>query len=299
MSALPTARRAALAAALLLAACGGADPSPAPSPARDASRTVRDTTGAQVRLPAEVRRIVTTVPGLTETVLAMGLGVALVGVSDQDPTAGAVGALPRIAVWPAISPEAVAALRPDLLLVDRTLSAGDLEALRRRFAGTFATDSRSLDGLRESFLRIAEAVGHERRGQLLAADLDRARRDARVPGRPKVLLLGQGDPPIALGPGSLLDDMVRAVGGENVAFDLGRASGELSPELIRARAPEWILRTGGTFPDALRERWATVPAVARGHVVDLSGAEFVQAGPGTAGALLRLAGILAGTGPGR
>jgi ABC-type Fe3+-hydroxamate transport system substrate-binding protein len=297
VSARAAPRLAALAAGLWLAACGDVAPTPAARPARDASRTVRDTTGAQVRLPAEVRRIVTTVPGLTETVLAMGLGTALVGVSDQDPSVGVVGALPRIAVWPTIPPEAVAALAPDLVLVDRTLSAGDLAALRRRFPGTFATDSRSLDGLRESFLRVAEAVGHDRRGQRLAIELDRARREARVEGRPKVLLLGQGDPPIALGPGSLLDDMVRAVGGENVAFDLGRPSGELSPELVRARAPEWILRTGGTFPDALRERWSTVPAVERGRVVDLSGAEFVQAGPRTAGALLRLARILSGTEP--
>jgi iron complex transport system substrate-binding protein len=293
------ARLAALLLPLALAACGDRATVPAGAAAREDARVVRDTTGAQVRLPRDVRRVVTTVPGLTATVLEMGLGSVLVGVSDQDRTDGVVGTLPRIPVWPTIPAEAVAALRPDLVLVDRTLSSGDLAVLRGRFPGTFATDSRSLDGLRESFLRIAEALGHERRGERLAQDLDRARRDARVPGRPKVLLLAQGDPPIVLGTGSLLDDMVRSVGAENVAFDLGRPSGELSPEVVRARAPDWILRTGATFPAALRERWATVPAVANGRVVDLSGPEFVQAGPGTAVALRRLARLLTGPEPGR
>jgi ABC-type Fe3+-hydroxamate transport system substrate-binding protein len=86
--------------------------------------------------------------------------------------------------------------------------------------------------------------------------------------------------------------MVKTVGGENVAADMGRASGEFPSERVIARAPEAILVTGGGLPASLRERWASLPAVANGWIVDLSGDAFVRAGPRTADALARLAAAL-------
>lgn len=285
-------RALALASLVLLGLGGCGDHDDGKKVPAGEGRIVADTAGVRVRLPAVVRRVVTTVPGLTSTLLAMGQGTLLVGVSDQDTKEGALAALPHIPVYPAIPAEMVMSLRPDLLLVDQTLSSHDIEVLRRRFPGTFATDSRTLDGLRESFLRIGEALDAEHRAKLLASDLDRARAEAKVEGRPRVLLLTWADPPMALGPGALLSDMLRSIGAENVAWDLGRASGEFPSERVQERAPEWILLTGGTFPQALRERWRSVPAVATDRIRDLSGNEFVQAGPLTAGALRHLAKLL-------
>jgi iron complex transport system substrate-binding protein len=251
---------------------------------------VLDALGHEVRLPREVRRVVTTLPGLTEQVVALGARDRLVGVSAQD--AGFRG-IPAIEAFPTIPAERVAALAPDLLLVDAVLSPTDVPRLRERFPGTFACDSRSLAGLRTTFLRLGEALGRTDDAARLALELDRATATARV-GRPvKVLLLGQAEPsPIALGPGSLLDDMLRSVGAVNVAHDMGRASGEFPSERVIARAPDAILVTGGELSADLRERWASVPAVGNGWIVDLRGDEFVRAGPRTAGALLRLAEVL-------
>jgi ABC-type Fe3+-hydroxamate transport system substrate-binding protein len=109
-----------------------------------------------------------------------------------------------------------------------------------------------------------------------------------------VLLLGQSEPLTVLGPGSLLDDMVRACGGENVAADLGRASGPFAMERVRGRAPEWILTTEGPFPAVLRAAWADVPAVRDGRVADASADDLVRAGPRVPGALRRLAAVLRG-----
>jgi len=283
-------RLLSLAALLALAACGKPRGGGAP-----ASRTVPDATGVAVPLPARVARVVTTVPGQTDLVEALGAGARLVGQSDRDePRASAPGAA-RIPTWPTVPAERVAALEPDLLLVDSTLSSVDLPALRARFPSTFACDSRSLDGLARTFERVGEALGEPARAKELVDALARARATMRVAGKPKVLLLAQADEPLmVLGPGSLLDDMVRAVGAENVAADLPRPSGEWSPEEVRARRPEWILVTGGRFSDATRARFSDVPAVASGRVVDASGDDLVRAGPRTAKALERLAAILRG-----
>lgn len=291
---------ALLALAGLFGGCGEGTRGPGAVAPGAPSRVVADCTGAKVTLPPTVRRIVTTAPGLTSLVVALGHGTALVGVSDQDPRTGALADLPRLPVYPSVPAEAVAVLEPDLVLVDQVLSGRDAAALRARFPQTFVTDaSQTLDRLRETFLRVADALDRPRLGRDLAAELDEARRLHRVEGRPRVLVLGQVEPlpPYAIGPRGLLGDMVAAVGGENVAWDLGLPSGPIASEVVLARRPQWILHTGGTFPATLRSAWASVPAVADGRVVDVGGDDFMQGGPRTAKALARLAAILGGARP--
>lgn len=280
-------------AASMLTSCSDAGPAAAPG-----TRTVFDATGAQVRVPPSITRIVTTVPGLTATTEALGAGDLLVAISDQDPKSGARAALARIPVFPIIPAETLAALHPDLILVDPTLSPRDIAPLRERFPGTFASDSTSLDGLRTTFVRLGEALGRTAEAKRLTDELDAARTQARAAGSPTALLLTWADPPsvIALGPGSLMHDMLLAVGGRNVASDLGRPSGPIASELVVERDPAFIVLAGATFSDALRSRWSTVRAVREGRVVEAGMDDFMQAGPRTAGALRRLAQLLSPTG---
>ena len=281
---------AVLAWASLGAGCGS-DVDPV---ARSGTRVVIDATGASVTLPIEVRRIVTTVPGLTDTIDRLGMGDRLVAVSAPERADGPHAALERIPVFPVIPAETIALLRPDLVLVDPTLSPRDIAPLRARFPCTFACDSRSLDGLRTTFVRLGAALGRAGEAKRLTDDLDAARAEAKIPGSPLVLLLSWAEPPsvIALGPGSLLDDMLRSVGARNLAADLGHASGPISSEAVVSGNPDWIVLTGATFSDDLRARWSTVKAVKRLRVIEAGGDDFVQAGPRTATALRRLARLL-------
>ena len=67
----------------------------------------------RARPPAEVKRVVTLAPSLTETVVALDRADTLVGVSRFDDVAEARG-LPRVGAADGVSLEAVAALRPIL-----------------------------------------------------------------------------------------------------------------------------------------------------------------------------------------
>ncbi len=284
---------AGAAAVAALAACGGAD-----RPSRPRPRAVRDATGAEVRLPAEVRRVVPTLPGLTETVLALGARSLLVGVGAADAGLPGLEALPRVPVFPEISAEALASLDPDLILVDATLSPVDVGPLRRRFEGVFVADSRTLDGLRTTFERLGAALSREAEASRLVADLDLARSEARAEGSPVVLLLAQSEPPHVLGPGALLDDVLRAVGARNAMADLGAPSKEVSWERVIEAAPAWIVLTGpeAAMSPALLARLATVPAVASGRIA-LAPDDLQRAGPRLARAMARLAKVLSGTLP--
>jgi iron complex transport system substrate-binding protein len=249
-----------------------------------------------VVVPAEVRRVVATVPGLVETVVALGAADLLVAVP-------AAGALPeeaegvrRIPTYPTIPAEMLAEAAPDLVLVDPTLSPRDEAPLRARFA-LFAADSRSLDGLRATFLALGTALAREEAAARLAADLEAARAEAEGrAGGARVLAVTGGRPLHALGPGSLLHDLLAATGARNVAAGIDRPSRAVADEQVREWAPDWIVVAGGPAHD-VAERFPSVPAVASGRVLDASGDEFARAGPRTAKALRALARALSGETP--
>ncbi len=256
------------------------------------------TDGASHRLPRHPERVVSLLPGLTELVAMLGLGDVLVGVSPHCDSPAYVQDLPRVAVLP-VDYEALVALEPDLILTDRTLHGGEVLEMRRRGLAVLPLESsRSLQHLATSVDLLAQLWGTTEAmaaARDFRADLDGAiRAAAPPPGErpPRVLLVAGTDPLYALGPGSLLDDMVRACGGINVACDLGRASGPFASELVPERRPDLILLSGGAFPEILRQRWATVPAVEADRIGSVEGDAFVRAGPDTPEALRRLARVL-------
>ena len=71
--------------------------------------------GTELILPAHPRRIVSTLPGLTELVAYLGGVELLVGVSPWCNFPPEVAALPKVAVMP-VNVEALKALTPDLIV---------------------------------------------------------------------------------------------------------------------------------------------------------------------------------------
>jgi iron complex transport system substrate-binding protein len=316
----PAIRRTAAVLAVLLGACGAeSEPAclrrPRAETRAEDVRWVRSVTlegdvrrvvardGSEAVLPARPQRIVSTLPGITETVAALGALDRLVAVSEHCDRPPAVRDLPAVSVMP-MSLEGIARHRPDLILVDGTLLRQALPDLRSRFGVVVALESRTLAHVSETFRLLGEVLGDDEareRAATLRGALDAAVRSA-APATageraPRVLLLGQSEPLYVLGPGALLDDMVRACGGVNVACDLHRASAPFAAELVRARRPDWILTTGGTLSDGLREQWASLPAVRDGRIADAGGDDVVRGGPRTAAALARLAAVLQGRAP--
>lgn len=261
------------------------------------------TDGSTHRLPRHPERVVSLLPGVTEIVAMLGLSDVLVGVSPHCDTPTFVEDLPRVSVLP-VDYEALVALAPDLILTDRTLHGGEVLEMRRRGLAVLPLESsRSLQHLATSVDLLAQLTGTQEAlasARAFRADLDDAVRAAAPPPGsrpPRVFLVAGTDPLYALGPGSLLDDMVRACGGINLACDLGRASGPFASELVPERRPDWILLSGGAFPEILRQRWATVPAVEADRIAWVEGDAFVRAGPRTPEALRRLARVLGGDVP--
>jgi iron complex transport system substrate-binding protein len=255
--------------------------------------------GTAVDLPAHPQRIVSTLPSLTELVAHLAGPGALVGVSPWCDWPPEVRALPKVAVLP-VDVETLKGLAPDLVLCDGTFHASSLPLLRRHFPNALPVESRSLPHLLATVDALAHVLGTadaRARAAALRTDLEAAVRDAATATRTppvRVLLVGQPDPLHVLGPGSLLDDLLRVCGCANLACDLGRASGPFSVEVVLARQPDWILTTGDPLTADLRRRWGGLPAVASGRVASANADDLLRAGPRTPAALRRLASVLRG-----
>ena len=298
-------------ALVLLAGCGQGDTclSAAHAPAkgqwvrdvRQEGETIRVETvdGHVWKVPRHPRRIVTTLPGLTETVAFLGAADQVVGISEHCDVPEGIEEPTRISVMP-VAYEMLRTLSPDLVLVDRVLLAGELETLARRLPAVLPLESRSLAHLRTSvdlLARVLDTPLARARAAAFSADLDGALEAAKGRGAgQRVLLLAGTEPVYALGRGSLFDDMLAALGAVNLACDLGRASGPFAAELVRVRRPDWILVAAGELPPAVRRRWADLPALRMGHVARIDEDRFVRAGPRTPEALRFLARLLEGEG---
>src|SRR5690606_33408404 len=117
--------------------------------------------------------------------------------------------------------------------------------------------------------------------------------------RPSVFV--EIDPtPFTAGPGSYVDDLLIAAGGQNVVPASMGAFPQVDPEFVVAQDPEVILLLdspfGVTAEDvAARPGWSGLRAVADGRVIELTQAEadaLSRAGPRLGEAVRLLAGML-------
>lgn len=272
----------ALLAAGVLGACGGGADSPSPAPA------------------APARRVVSLAPSHTELLFALGAGDAVVGVTtfcDRPPEALA---RPRVGDAKTVSLETVAALEPDLVVVNAAATAEALGPLRARVR-VLPVPTDSLPELLEAVTVLGEAVGRADRARALRAEMEAALEAARRRGagraRTRVLLVVQREPFVVAGGGSYVDALLRALGYENAAGDLGQPWPSLSAEAVLARAPDAVvdaaLGPAGRAGDgaAVRSFWARypmLPAVRDGRVRALADEAALRPGPDVAGALRAL-----------
>lgn len=199
---------------------------------------------------AAPQRIVTLAPSLTEIVLDLGRGGALVGVSRYD-DAPEVRALPRVGGFVDPAPEAVLGLSPDLVLAQPAPgNRGPVERLAQLGVPVLVLPLHTVAETLASVRAVGAALGEQAKGDALAAriaaEIEATRkRVAKLPPR-KVLLVYTWQPLVVAGPDSFAHELIVAAGGENVAAGAAGAYPTLSAEAALAAAPAIVIdATGG------------------------------------------------------
>jgi iron complex transport system substrate-binding protein len=276
--------------------------SSAQAEASEEHRTVIDDVGREVKMPRQVRRIVTLAPSLTETVYALGLGERLAGDTSECDNPPAARAKPHVGKPENPSLEAIVALHPDLVLAADSINRVDtVDALERLGITVYTAggDTETVLGILDSIGKVAEVTGAKTEGDELVARLRQRLEalDRRLGDLPlvHVLFVVWLDPLQTVGQNTFIADALRWAGAESVVLSRQNWP-QISIEEVLRLEPDYLVFAGGHGQSArsllaeLRSRpvWRDLGAVEAGHVVNLN-EEAIRPAPGLVDAIEQLA----------
>lgn len=249
------------AATAVLAACGGGDASARP-PADAASASApsavsadstavqaTDDAGQVVRLERPAARIVSLIPSATDLLVAMGARGQLAGRTDFD-TDPALASLPSVGGGLDPSLEALAALRPDLVISFETQGHAGLRArLRDLGIPVYGLAAQDTADVFRALANLGALAGRRAQADSVAASVRGELEDVRrsVAGRPapSVVYVAWVEPPMIAGPSTFLSELVRVAGGRPVFDDTKQEWPQVSVEEIVSRKPQVIVIPAG------------------------------------------------------
>ena len=250
---------------------------------------VTDDAGRRVTLAAPARRIVSLLPSFTEILFAIGAGDRLVGRTTWCDYPPAALAVPSVGDAMPPSVEAVAARRPDLVVLYRSgPNVTAAEQLERLGIPTVLLDLNLLEELGAATRRLGTLTGRQVPAESLAAAVDRVVSQPPAPSTQSLAFIVWDNPPIVIGAGSYLDRLAALVGARNVFHDVGSPSAQVSIETIAARDPDFLaVLSDSALPPAYASRpeWRVVRAVRDRRFLFLPGQLFGRPGPRAADAI--------------
>jgi iron complex transport system substrate-binding protein len=202
--------------------------------------------GLSAAAPAPPRRIVSLNPCLDAILLAVADPRQITALShySRDPSQSAVAAEARRYPFTWGSAEEVVALKPDLVLTSGLgpiALTGVLPRLGVRQA-SFAVPA-TVDESLAQIARVSRLVGHADRGEALAARIRAALAAAAPrPGEARLGALIYEYHGLASGPHTLVDDLMRRTGFDNLAPRYGlKRSGDVPLDALLAYPPQVLL----------------------------------------------------------
>lgn len=265
------------------ARAGAAQASPDQN-AQPPGRELTDELGRKIELPQDVKRVVSLAPNLTEIVFALGKGIRLVGDTDYCDYPPEAEQKPHIGGPVNPSLEAIAALKPDLILASGSINRPEtVHALDRIGLPVFVTYPHSVEGMIASVEHIGAAIGAEKSAGELAQDLrDRlAELQKRVGGSTprRVLFVVWTDPLISIGADTFIADALRLAGGRSAVETKGEWPHISLEEIVRLQPDILVFASAHGAEthreiDELRDRpgWKDLIAMQQDHVVVVSDA---------------------------
>jgi iron complex transport system substrate-binding protein len=237
--------------------------------------SVVDDSGATVRLTQAARRIVSLAPHMTETLFAAGAGERIVGVVEYSDYPEAAKKLPRVGGYSRFDLEAVAALKPDLIVAWQSgNAAAHLDKLRTLGFPLYVSQPNRIEDIASEIERLGILAGSSTVASSVAVQFRErlAGLQKRYASRPGVRTFYQvwKQPLTTVGGKQIISDVVRLCGGENVFARLETLAPTVNVEAVIAANPEAIIASGmdASRPEWLDDwkRWASITAVARDNL---------------------------------
>jgi iron complex transport system substrate-binding protein len=246
---------------------------------------VKDDLGRSHRFDKLPKRWVSMLPSLTESLWVLGVGPQLVGVDRYSNWPAEVAKLPHLGGLDDAQIEAIAALKPDVVVA--SVSARSLDKLESLGFKVVRLRSESHADVRRTLSLLASLLGKPEAAEPLWAKLQ-AEIDSQVQrlpatwrGRSAYFEIGAG--PWAAGRASFIGETMTRLGLVNIVPPELGPFPKLNPEFVVRAAPEIIL--GSRQHQAAmagRPGWDRLPAVQRGWLCGFDSAQgdvLVRPGP--------------------
>ena len=245
--------------------------------------SVVDDTGVKVLLSQPARRIVSLAPHITESLFAAGAGERIVGTVEYSDFPEAAKKIPQVGGYSKLDLEAIAALKPDLIIGWQSgNSAAHLDKLRGLGFPIYISQPNRIEdvatelehfGTLAGTSMVSSAAANQFRVRLAGLQ-KRYAEQARV----RVFYQIWKQPLLTIGGKQIISDVVRLCGGENVFAKLDGMAPTVSVESVIAANPEVIIASGmGGASAHLRpewlddwKRWSSIIAVARDNLFFIS-----------------------------
>lgn len=254
--------------ALLLSLCIAAT-------AARAEVSVRDDIGNTVRLAQPAKRIVSLAPHMTETLFAAGAGALIVGTVDYSDYPEAAKKIPRVGGYSRLDLEAIAAMKPDLIVGWQSgNAAAHLEKLKGLGYTMYVSQPNRIEDVASEIERLGTLAGT---GAVANAEAKRLRERlaalrAQYGGKTPVRTFYQiwKQPLMTVGKNQIISDAIRLCSGENVFGKLDQMAPTVTVEAVIAANPEAIIASGmgDSRPEWLDDwkKWTSIEAVKRDNL---------------------------------
>jgi len=276
---------------LLTAGTGMALAEPVAGPAVTWPRTLVDALQRSVRIAAPPQRIVTVFPSNVEILFALGLADRVVAIGGRVRHPPEAVGKPSVGGALGYSPEAVAAYRPDLLVLtpSHQTALGLVEPFTRAGVPVLMLAHPDLPSVLRNIALVGQATGAEAQAERLGGQMLQQLEAVRarwhgVPLRSVYLETAAAERGAfqTIGRGHYADDALAWAGGRNVFSDLN-GSQQVSAEAIAVRDPEVIISLQAVPKPAAsiaaRPGWQHLRAVRDGRVVVLERGHKLIPGP--------------------
>ena len=276
---------------LLAAGAGMALAEPVAGQAVTWPRTLVDALQRSVRIAAPPQRIVTVFPSNVEILFALGLASRVVAIGGRVRHPPEALGKPSVGGALGYSPEAVAAYRPDLLVLtpSHQTALGLVEPFTRAGVPVLMLAHPDLPSVQRNITLVGQATGAEAQAERLGGQMLQQLEAVRarwhgVPLRSVYLETAAAERGAfqTIGRGHYADDALAWAGGRNVFSDLN-GSQQVSAEAIAVRDPEVIISLQAVPKPAAsiaaRPGWQRLRAVREGRVVVLERGHKLIPGP--------------------
>ena len=267
---------------------------------REARPALRDDVGRSVHVPADVRRVVTLAPNITQIVFQIGAGKKIVGTDDFSTSPAAAALLTKVGgVQPNV--EMIRALSPELVLSSSSVSHPGLpRVLADLGISLYIVKTDRVDDIPRAMTSLGSIL-RTRQGieaaQRFRTEMEAQRRVRKR--RPRVLFMVWPDPLYVAAGDTFIDDLLKITGAQNALPSGMKGWPQISIEPLIASSPDLVLFPDRSLrPEQLEQifahdaRWRTITAIREKRYVPVDEDLFTRPGPALPAAASALNAIL-------